>query len=89
MARVVLTPQLDRFMSTCEVETPARTLQEALEASFAANPEARPYVLDEQGHLRKHIAVFVDGEMIRNRSKLTVALAPSSEVFILQALSGG
>lgn len=89
MARVVLTPQLDRFMATREVETPAHTLHEALEASFAANPEARTYVLDEQGHLRKHIAVFVDGEMIRNRCDLAVALTPASEVFILQALSGG
>ncbi|MEC5398810.1 MoaD/ThiS family protein [Uliginosibacterium sp. H1] len=89
MARVVLTPQLQRFTDTPTVDAPAATLHDALEASFAANPRLRGYVLDEQGHVRKHVAIFIDGELIRDRQRLDVALSPGSEVFVLPALSGG
>ena len=89
MARITFTQQLLRFTETPEVETPAATLREALEASFVANPQLRGYVLDEQGHLRKHVAVFIDGQMIRDRRDLSIPLAPASEVYVLQALSGG
>ena len=89
MARVVLTQQLQRFTHVPEVEADVATLREALEASFAANPQLRGYVLDEQGHLRKHVAVFIDGQMIRNRHDLSHPLQSNSEVYVLQALSGG
>ncbi|MEC5384649.1 MoaD/ThiS family protein [Uliginosibacterium sp. H3] len=89
MARIVLTQQLQRFTYVPEVEAPAENLREALEASFAENPQLRGYVLDEQGHVRKHVAVFVDGKMIRDRKDLSHPLAPTSEVYVLQALSGG
>jgi hypothetical protein len=89
MARIILTQQLLRFTHVPEVEADVATLGEALEASFAVNPQLRGYVLDEQGHLRKHVAVFIDGQMIRNRQDLSCPLTPASEVHVLQALSGG
>ncbi|HSD36201.1 MAG TPA: MoaD/ThiS family protein [Rhodocyclaceae bacterium] len=89
MARIVLTQQLQRFTYVPEVEADAATLREALEASFAANPQLRGYVLDEQGHIRKHVAVFIDGQMLTNRQNLSHPLGPTSEVYVLQALSGG
>ena len=89
MVRVVLTPQLQRFTATPEVETNALTLSGALEATFAVNPQLRGYVLDDQGHLRKHVAVFIDGVMAQDRQRLTDQLKPTSEVYVLQALSGG
>jgi len=89
MARVVLTQQLQRFTHVPEVEAEAATLREALEASFARNPQLRGYVLDEQGHVRKHVAVFIDGQMLADRHNLSHPLGPGSEVYVLQALSGG
>ena len=56
---------------------------------FAANPEARGYVLDDQSALRKHITVFVDGTMIRDRTRLADAVGEASTVYVFQALSGG
>ena len=89
MARIVLTQQLQRFMHVPEVQADVATLREALDASFAVNPQLRGYVFDEQGHVRKHVAVFIDGQLIRNREDLSCPLMPGSEVHILQALSGG
>lgn len=89
MARISFTPQLQRFTRTPEIDTPAPTLRAALEACFADNPGLRGYILDDQGHLRKHVAVFIDGQMSHDRIHLDDPLQPSSEVFVMQALSGG
>ena len=70
-----------------QVEAP--TLDEALESLFAEYPRLREYVMDEQGVIRQHIAVFVDGEMLRQRDRLDIPLTSSSEVFVMQAISGG
>ena len=89
MARIVFTPQLRRFTATPEVDSAARTLRAALDDAFAVNPALRGYVLDEQGHLRANVAVFIDGRRSVDRIALTDALQPDSTVHVLQALSGG
>jgi sulfur-carrier protein len=89
MARVMFTPQLRRFTSTPEVDTPAANLREALEAAFDANPKLRGYVLDEQGHLRANVVVFVDNRRSDDRHGLRDPLLPDSQVHVMQALSGG
>jgi hypothetical protein len=53
------------------------------------NPQARGYVLDDQSALRKHMIIFVDGELIRDRADLTDAVAESGTIYVFQALSGG
>lgn len=89
MATLQFTQQLRRFIETPDIETGAATLREALEEAFAANEQLRGYILDEQGHLRKNVAIFIDGQRIRDRMTLNDPLAPGSSVHVLQALSGG
>lgn len=90
MPQVTFTPNLRRHLSApaSRVEA-ARSVREALDAVFEENPTLRGYVLDEQGRLRQHVSVFVDGEMIADRLNLADELGPDSEVFVMQALSGG
>ena len=40
-------------------------MRAALETAFAAAPALKGYVLDEQGGVRKHVAVFVNGDMLQ------------------------
>lgn len=89
MPRIAFTPQLRRFTETPELDTSAATLRQALEAAFAVNPRLRGYVLDDQGHLRPNVAVFIDGRRCADRVALADALLPDSQVHVLQALSGG
>lgn len=89
MARLIFTQQLARFTAVPQVETGADRLRAGLETAFDANPLLRGYVLDEQGHLRENVVVFIDGRRCTDRVRLDDALAPNSNVYILQALSGG
>jgi hypothetical protein len=89
MPRVFFTPQLRRFTATPVVDSDASRLRAALEHAFAANPRLRGYVLDDQGHLRPNVVVFVDGRRIADRVALDDTLEPTSTVHVLQALSGG
>ncbi|WP_284614801.1 MoaD/ThiS family protein [Aquabacterium humicola] len=89
MPVVRFTPQLKRFIDTPEVETGAATLRAALDAVFEGHPRLRGYVLDEQGHLRANVVVFIDGRRVLDRVSLDDALQPDSQVYVLQALSGG
>jgi len=89
MAHLFFAASIQRHVATPERETDARTLGEALEAVFAAQPRLRGYILDDQGALRKHLAVFVDGRPVRDRQHLSGALGEQSRVYVVQALSGG
>jgi len=89
MPHVAFTSQLQRFTETPEIDTPAATLREALAAAFEVNPRLRHYVLDEQGHLRQHVVVFISGRRVDDRMSLSDALAPDDKVYVLQALTGG
>ena len=89
MARLVFTQQLARFTAVPQVDTGAGTLRAGLEAAFGINPRLRSYVLDEQGHLRDNVVVFIDARRCQERTRLDDPLAPDSQVYILQALSGG
>ena len=89
MPRVVFTKNLERLVSCPPREVTGATVREALTAVFADNPRLRGYILDDQGGLRPHVSVFVDGEMVRDRDRLDDAVSPTSEVYVMQALSGG
>lgn len=89
MPRVVFTQNIERHISCPASEVPGNTVREVLDAVFAANEAARGYVLDEHGAVRKHMVVFVNGQMIRDREKLSDAVTPDAEVYVMQALSGG
>ena len=89
MPKLLFTPQLRRFTNTPEVQSSASTLRGALDDAFAINPQLRGYVLDEQGHVRPNVVVFIDGQRQDERTELLQPLAATSTVYVLQALSGG
>ncbi len=89
MAKVVFTANIQRHVGCPEMQAGGSTVREVLESVFAANPEARSYVLDDQSGLRKHMAVFVDGRMIRDRAHLADSVSATSTIYVFQALSGG
>lgn len=87
--RISFAASIQRHIPTPEREVDARTLGEALDAVFAEQPRLRGYILDDQSALRKHLAVFIDGQPVRDRQRLTDPLDKASRVYVIQALTGG
>jgi sulfur-carrier protein len=85
MPRVVFTSHLQRHLTAADCDVSGATVAAALDAVFNAQPQARGYVLDEQGELRKHVFLFVDGR----RAGLGDAVRADSAIHVLQALTGG
>ena len=90
MATVNFTQALKRFypeLNTVEIEaTDVNDVIKSIETKF---PGIENYLIDDQRVLRKHVNVFVDGALIKDREQLTDTLTSDSEVYIMQALSGG
>jgi molybdopterin synthase sulfur carrier subunit len=89
MPTVTFTPNIQRHVSCPPTGVDGETVREALDAVFLRNPRARAYVLDEQGAVRPHMVVFVDGCQIRDRLNLTDRVPINAEIYVAQALSGG
>jgi sulfur-carrier protein len=89
MAKVVFTPNVQRHVACPAAEAPGRTVREVLDHVFAENAQARGYVLDDQSALRKHMTIFVDGKMIRDRARLADPVGETSTIYVFQSLSGG
>jgi len=59
-----------------------QTVKQVLEAVFLKNPQARGYVLDDQGAVRSHMVVFVDGQQIHDRQNLTDPVGENGEIYV-------
>lgn len=89
MVKVSFTPNLARHVDTSVCDVTAGTVGEALDRVFEGNPRLRGYVLDDQGGLRRHMSVFIDGRHLIDRIRLTDPISPDAHIFVAQALSGG
>lgn len=90
MPVIKFTNALKRFFpSLTEVPANASTLKDVFEEVEANYPGMKNYLLDEQGHLRKHVNIFIDGSMISDRVALSDTFKENSEIYVIQALSGG
>lgn len=89
MPRVHFTSNLRRHVDCPSVEAEGATVREVLDRVFAGNDRIRHYVLDDQSALRKHMTILVDGMRIADRERLSDAVKPASEIYVMQALSGG
>ncbi len=89
MPLIACTRRLEH-VGPCELTNYAGdTVGDLLDAMANDYPRLKNYVLDDQGRVRKHVAIFVDGDLQPKDSVLQLPLGSHSEVYVMQALSGG
>ncbi len=89
MPSVTFTPVLRRFLRVPDLRVEGATVAAALAAVFAEHPALRGYLLDDQGTLRRHVAIYLNGELLRDRLRLGDAVGENDEIHVFQALTGG
>jgi molybdopterin synthase sulfur carrier subunit len=89
MPTIEFTANLTRQTKAPRSSVDGTTVCECLQGVFAQHPTLRGYVLDDQQAVRQHVVVFVDGTAIRDRRMQSDVVRPDSEIFVMQALSGG
>ncbi len=89
MATIRFTSHLVRHRPAPMIVASGATLAEVLTTGLADDPLLAGYILDEQGRLRKHVNIYLNGALIVDRLRLTDVVAPEAEIYVLQALSGG
>jgi hypothetical protein len=82
MPTVSFTRALKRFLPTPSTAVEGATVGAALAAVFASRPALRGDVLDDQGALRRHLAVYVNGRLVNDRTGLTDPVGPRDEIYV-------
>lgn len=89
MVSVEFAASLRRHVDCAAQTVPEGSLRAVLDTALLAAPELAHYVFDDQGHIRKHVAVFVNKTMLLDRQNLTQTLTDGDSVLVIQALTGG
>jgi molybdopterin converting factor small subunit len=89
MAQVRFTSWLRELVPGEAIEAGGTTVGDALAAVFSELPQVRGYVLDDRGALRKHVCVVADGRRLPREQTLNHPIRHDSELYVMQALSGG
>lgn len=77
---------LRSYTGASEVEADGATVGAVMTDLDRRYPGLRFRMIDEQDRVRRHMRVFVNGEQVFDLAR---PLAPSDDVAIVQALSGG
>lgn len=86
---ITFTANLRRHVDCPSARVGGTTVSAALDEYFAEHPQVRSYVLDEQGAVRRHVAVFVGRHQLQDPVSLSDAIDETTDIHVMQALSGG
>jgi sulfur carrier protein ThiS len=89
VAEISFTSNLRRHVDCPPAQVVGATVAACLAAYFADHPAVRSYVLDDQGSVRRHVVVFVDGDQIHDPARQSDPVRANGEITVMQALSGG
>jgi sulfur-carrier protein len=86
---VTFAASLQRHIPCAPQNVSPASLRDVLQAALQAAPDLKHYVFDDQGNIRKHVAVFINKNLLANRSDLTQNITAGDHVLVVQALTGG
>ena len=75
--------------SEISIDSTPATVREALNELWKLHVGLRDRVVTEQGELRQHVNVFLNGENIRRKELLDTTLTEGGDITILPSVSGG
>lgn len=90
MATVKIPTPLRKFTEQqSKVELEANTVEEAIHKLVRHYPNLQKHLLDDQGHIRSYVNIFVEDHNIRDLQQNQTAVAQSQTISIIPAIAGG
>jgi sulfur-carrier protein len=89
LVSVTFAASLQRHIPCPPQKVESASLRAVLQAALLAAPDLTHYIFDDQGNIRKHVALFINCDMLQNRADLTQTLKAGDQVLVVQALTGG
>lgn len=85
MATINFRSPLKQRIGASSLEVAGATVAELVKNLETAAPAVKGWVTDEQGRIRRHVNVFVNGEPASEDD----AVAPADRIDIIHAITGG
>ena len=89
MAKVTLTANLKKYFPHRHLEVDGETVLAVLRKMDEIRPHFSSYILEDDAAIRRHVNIFIDGSMLRDKSHVNVPVGEHTQIHIMQALSGG
>ena len=90
MPKLYIPTPMRRFTNgQSSLQLEGETVAELLDALAAQHSAIKDQLYDDQGDLKRHIALFVNDTDIRSLSGVSTTLAARDEVYIVPAIAGG
>ena len=85
MAQVILRAPLSELCGGRSHACPGATVADVLKALEASHPAVAGWILDDQGLIREHVNIFVNGEHGREATEV----GERDRLHVLPAITGG
>ena len=85
MAQVILRAPLSELCGGRAHALAGGTVADVLKALESTHPAVAGWILDEQGRIREHVNIFVNGE----HGRAGTQVAERDRVYVLPAITGG
>jgi len=90
MATVIIPTPLRKFTNnTAKLNIQADTVDEVVKELTVNFPDLKKHLLDEQGHVRSFVNIFIGDEDVRNLEQGATAVKGDSVISIVPAIAGG
>lgn len=90
MVEIKFTSALKRFFPDLQTTfASSGTIKSVLQEIEQQYPGISHYLVDEQMHLRKHVNIFINGQLLGDEKDLETVIEEGQELYFIQALSGG
>jgi sulfur-carrier protein len=74
MPKIILTANLKQYFPEREMKLDANSIISALREMDKIRPRFSSYILEDDGHVRKHVNIFVNGHKIdKNNTNMSLA----------------
>ncbi len=88
--RVSVPSALNAYIGgAASIDVAGTSVRSVLDGIRSAYPRLYPNICDETGAVRRHLNLFLNNRLIRDRENLNMPVSDGDELIVLAAVSGG